>query len=169
MNVDKMIERRVPRTLQYGVIQMMLFVMGMMLAVGVVEETGAVRWLATRCDAHVHNIWLMGVLAGVVGSVLDNFATALSFFSLYPVAEPVDPTLTDPYALAFSMNGQYWKVVAYCGAVAGNILAIGSMSGVALLKLERMPVLWYLRHVGWKAFLGWLAGLLVMLIQASVY
>ena len=41
MNMDAMVERRTPLVLQYGVIQMMLFVMGMMLAVGVVTETGA--------------------------------------------------------------------------------------------------------------------------------
>ena len=41
MNMDAMVDRRTPRVLQYGVIQMILFVMGIMLAVGVVKETGA--------------------------------------------------------------------------------------------------------------------------------
>ena len=78
-NVDKMIQSRIPRVLQYGVIQMMLFVMGMMLLIGVVKETGAVSWLAAWCNANIHNVWIMGIIAGVVSSVLDNFATAASF------------------------------------------------------------------------------------------
>ena len=41
MNMDAMVDRRTPRVLQYGVIQMILFVMGIMLSVGVVKETGA--------------------------------------------------------------------------------------------------------------------------------
>lgn len=45
MRTDEMIQRRVPRVLQYGVIQMMLFVMGIMLALGVVKETGAFEQL----------------------------------------------------------------------------------------------------------------------------
>ena len=39
MSVDKMVERKMPRALQYGVQQMILYVMGFMLAVGVVQET----------------------------------------------------------------------------------------------------------------------------------
>ena len=168
MNVEKMIERRIPRSLQYGVIQMMLFVMGLMLAVGVVEETGAVRWLAVRCDAYIHNIWIMGALAGLVSSVLDNFATALSFFSLYDVSKEISLASTDKYALYFASNGYYWKAVAYCCAVAGNIFAFGSMSGVALLKMERLPIMWYFRNVGWKAFVGWLVGFLVLMLQTII-
>lgn len=38
MNADQMIQRPVPRVLQYGVIQLMLFVMGIMLAVGAIYE-----------------------------------------------------------------------------------------------------------------------------------
>ena len=163
MNVDKMIERRMPRVLQYGVLQMMLFVMGMMLAVAVVEETGAVRWLAYRCDEYVHSIWLMGVVTGLVSSVLDNFATALSFCSLYPVENTI---LGDDYANAFATNGSYWKVVAYCSAVGGNILAVGSMSGIAMLKMERIPVLWYFKNVGLKDLAGGLVGLVSLWLIA---
>ena len=39
-NNDQMLQRRELRVMQYGVIQMMLYVMGMMFAVGVVQETG---------------------------------------------------------------------------------------------------------------------------------
>lgn len=161
LDVDKMTERRMPRQLQYGVLQMILFVMGMMLAVGVVEETGAVRWLARVCDTHLHNVWLMGVIAGVVSTVLDNFATSLSFFSLYNV---VDYPEGNNYVAHFAQNGYYWKIIAYCAAVAGNILAAGSLSGVALIKMERIHVGWFFRNVGLKAVLGACLGLAVMIL-----
>ena len=81
MNMDAMVERRTPRVLQYGVIQMILFVMGMILAVGVVKETGAFydlsSWIGTS-EEHP-NVWLHGVAAGVLSTVLDNFATAMNF------------------------------------------------------------------------------------------
>ena len=164
MNVEKMIQRRLPRVLQYGVLQMMLYVMGLMLAVGVVEETGAVRWLANRCDAYIHNIWIMGTLSAVVSSVLDNFATALSFFSLYDVSDAVG----DAYHNAFVQNGCYWKVVAYCTAMGGNILAFGSMSGLALIKMERIHIGWFFKNVGVKALVGGIIGLVVMVVIAQM-
>jgi len=164
MNVDKMVERKMPRSLQYGVQQMILYVMGFMLAVGVVQETGAVHWLAEAIDAHVHNCWILGAVAGLISSVLDNFAASLSFFSLYPVAE----SAAGGYGEAFLQNGIYWKIIAYSTALAGNIVAIGSMSGVALLKMERMRITWYMAHVGWKAAAGWMAGLAVMALTLLV-
>ena len=164
MNVDKMVERKMPRSLQYGVQQMILYVMGFMLAVGVVQETGAVHWLAEAIDAHVHNCWILGAVAGLISSVLDNFAASLSFFSLYPVAE----SAAGGYGEAFLQSGIYWKIIAYSTALAGNIVAIGSMSGVALLKMERMRITWYMAHVGWKAAAGWMAGLAVMALTLLV-
>ncbi len=166
-NVVKMTGKRIPRVLQYDIIQMMLFVTGMMLAVGVVSETGVTRWLAGICDTYIHNVWVMGAIAGVISSVLDNFATALSFFSLYPVNET--PDLANTYSSLFATNGCYWKVVAYCTALTGNILAVGSMSGIAMLKMERMPVMWYFKKIGPKALLGWAAGLLVMILLAPLF
>lgn len=163
MNTDQMIQRRVPRVLQYGVIQMMLFVMGMMLAVGVVSETGAVDWLAGQIDAHVHNVWLMGAVTYLVSTVLDNFATAMSFFSIYhPISDSMAGSST--YLHSFVQNGAYWKVVAYCAAVGGNVLCTGSMSGLALMKMERMHVGWYFSRVGLPALLSGALGLALLWI-----
>lgn len=153
-NVDKMIQSRIPRVLQYGVIQMMLFVMGMMLLIGVVKETGAVSWFAAWCNTNIHNVWIMGIIAGVVSSVLDNFATAASFFTLYDVSASAQGA-----AAGLAQNGIYWKVIAYSVVVGGNVLAVGSMAGLSLLKMEHMHVGWFLRNVGWKALLGGIAGL----------
>lgn len=164
MNVDKMVERRMPRALQYGATQMILFVMGMMMAVAVVKETGAIHWLADIIDCHVHNCWVVGVVAGLVSSVLDNFAASLSFFSLYSVA---DGNVAG-YAANFAENGCYWKIVAFSTAVAGNLLTLGSMSGVALVKMERVRMMWFLRNVSWKALLGWIAGLAVMAVSMAL-
>lgn len=161
-DVDKMTQRRIPRVLQYGVIQMMLFVMGLMLAIGVVQETGAIRWLSHLCDEHIHDVWIMGVIAGAFSSVLDSFASAMSFFSFHDVWIPGVHGVADAYDSSFMENGIYWKVIAYATAVGGNVLCIGSMSGLALMKMERIHVGWYLRYVGWKVLLGAVAGLVVL-------
>lgn len=153
-NVDKMIQNRIPRVLQYGVIQMMLFIVGIMLLLGVVKETGAISWLAAWCNANIHNVWIMGIIAGAVSSVLDNVATAASFFTLYDVSASMQAA-----AAGLAQNGIYWKVIAFSVVAGGNILAIGSMAGLSLLKMEHMHVGWFFRNVGWKALVGALAGL----------
>lgn len=154
MDVDKMIQRRVPRQLQYGTIQMMLFIIGMVLMVGVVQETGVMSVTSRWLDDNIHNVWIYGVITGAVSTVLDNFATASSMFSLYSVCD--DGTL-------FDINGQYWKIVSYCAAVGGNVLCIGSLSGMAYLKMERVHLGWFVANIGWKALLGALLGFLALI------
>lgn len=157
MDVDKMIERRVPRQLQYGTIQMMLFIIGMVLLVGVVSETGMTSTVRHWLDSNIHNVWAVGLATGVVSSVLDNFATASSAFSLYPVCDG---------GSLFCTNGVYWKVVSYCAAVGGNVLCIGSLSGMAYLKMEHVHLGWFITNVGWKAVLGALLGLGILAVVA---
>ncbi len=147
MDVDKMIQRRVPFVLQYGVVQLALFVMGIMLAIGVVQETGVIAWLSRWCAENIHNVWLMGVLAAAFSTVLDTFASALSFISLFP---------------DFPLNAIYWKIIAYSTAMGGSTLMIGSVAGLALMKMEHIRVGWYLRNIGWVVILSWLMGMAVL-------
>lgn len=132
MNTNQFAQNRIPGILQYGVIQMMLFVMGMMLAIGVVQETGVTKWIVTEFGFQAQDVWIVAIISGAISSVLDNFATAISFFSLSNAP----------------LNDQFWKMIAYSTAVGGNILCVGSMSGVAFLKMERIHIGWYFRHVG---------------------
>ena len=102
-------------------------------------------------------VWLHGVAAGVLSTVLDNFATAINFFSLPD--EMGQTGLASELSTVYSCNGLYWRVVAFCVMAGGNILGIGTMSGLALMKMERMHVGWFFRHVGWKALVGGIIGL----------
>ena len=171
MDVDKLIQRRIPRVLQYGVIQMVLFVLGIMFAVGVVVETGAVSTLAQWIDDNVHNVWILGIVSGFFGSVLDTFATSMSFVSLHPVVDVANLGLwaDSDYVGDFVRNGVYWKIIAYCSAMGGNMLLIGSVSGLALMKMERIRLGWYLRNVGWICFVAWLIGLAIMWGTTFIY
>lgn len=171
MDVDKMIQRRIPRVLQYGVIQMVLFVLGIMFAVGVVVETGAVSTLSQWIDDNVHNVWILGIVSGFFGSVLDTFATSMSFVSLHPVVDVANLGLwaDSDYVGGFVRNGVYWKIIAYCSAMGGNMLLIGSVSGLALMKMERIRLGWYLRNVGWICFVAWLIGLAIMWGTTFIY
>lgn len=167
MNVDQMIQQPVPRVLQYGVIQLMLFVMGITLAIGVVRETEFIPQLADFCDKNINNIWIMGVFAGLTSCVLDTFATCMSFISLYNIVdvEQTVASMSDAFISTMGQNGLYWKIIAYCSAMGGNVMLIGSISGLALMKMERIHIGWYIKNVGLFAFLGWLGGLAFMWVM----
>lgn len=157
MNMDAMVERKTPGVLQYGVIQMILFVMGIVLAVAVVRETGAFSSLIAWMGDRYENVWINGIAAGVISSVLDNFATMMSFVTMRDSA--FGRMVCDG---PFMQNGAYWKVLAYCVMAGGNVLATGTMSGCALMKMEGVHFGWYFRNVGWKALIANIAGLMVL-------
>ena len=156
MNMDAMVERRTPRVLQYGVIQMILFVLGIMLALGVVRETGVLTKVDDFMGSIADNMLVVGLATQLVGSVLDNFATLMSMVSLHDVAE------SGSNLALYCLNGAYWKIVAYATAMGGNILCIGSMSGLALMKMERIKLNWYFVNVGWVSLVASLAGLVCL-------
>lgn len=170
MDVDKMIQKRIPRVLQYGVIQMILFVLGIMLALGVVSETGIMADVSHWVDDNVHNVWITGVLCGLTSSVLDTFATSMSFISLHSVIDGNSLGLwaDSDYLSAFVKNGIYWKVLAYCSAMGGNILMVGSVGGLALMKMERIHVGWYFRNVGLVSVISWILGLFVLWLTCLI-
>lgn len=167
MNMDAMAERRTPKVMQYGSVQMILFVMGIMLAMGVVKETGAFDVFSDYMSDSPANVWIAGLLSGVFSMVLDNFATAMAFFSMpdVPTAGFIAPEITGPYAC----NGMYWKIIVYCVMAGGNILSVGTVSGLALMKMEHMHVGWFFRNVGWKALIGGCLGLAVMWVMQSCF
>ena len=160
---DEMIHRRVPRVLQYGVLQMMLFVMGSMLALGVVRETGMLDRLLSVFHELIGGVWTVGALTGLLSTVLDSFLSALTIISVPDVVDGIaSQTVTGGFDAALVQNGAYWKIVAFAAAVGGNILCIGSASGLAFVKMERVRVGWYFRNVGWKCLVGALCGLAVL-------
>ena len=158
MNADQMAQRRIPRALQYGALQQMLFVMGIMLGMGVVTETGVWSDVAAWFDTYVHDIWLMGIGAGLLSAVVDSFTIAISNISLFTLGGG-----------ELGTNGAYWSVVAYTTAIGGCLLSIGSISGLALMKMEHVRLGWYVKHMTPKILLGWIVGFIVLWLEMNMF
>ena len=162
MNADQMSQRFIPRALQYGSLQQILFVMGIMLGMGVVTETGVFPDVAQWMDETIHNVWILGIVSGFLSALVDSFTIAISDISLYPV---VKGALPGDYMGSFIANGSYWKIIAYCTAVGGCLLSVGSVSGLALMQMEHIRVGWYLRNMTLKVLAGWAVGLIVLWLE----
>ena len=167
MNADQMSQRLIPRALQYGSIQQILFVMGIMMGMGVVTETGIFPDVAQWMDDTIHNVWILGIVSGVLSSIVDTFTIAISDISLYPVMS--SQAADSAYLSQFTQNGAYWMIVAYTTAVGGCLLSVGSVSGLALMKMEHIRLGWYLRHLTLKVLAGWLVGLAVLWFEIYMY
>ena len=167
MNADQMILRRTPRILQYGSIQLMLFVMGIMLAMGVVQETGAFAIMAGWIDHYVRNVWVTGGMAGLFSGIFDAFTVMMTGISMYPVAETAAASgMADAgYAANFMPNGAFWKIMAYSTAVGGCLLCFTNPSGLALMKMERMHVGWYIKNCTASVVVGWVLGFAVLWLE----
>ena len=154
---DRTTQRRIPMSLQYGVLQQLLFVMGIMLGMGVVTETGVWADVSSWMDTYVHDIWVLGFVAGLLSSTVDSFTIAISNISLYVVG--VGDIAT---------NGSFWKIIAYTTAVGGCLLSVGSISGLALMRAEHVSLLWYIRHLTPKVLLGWVLGYVILWIEINI-
>ena len=168
---DQMSQRYIPKATQYGSLQQILFVMGIMLAMGVVTETGVFADVAEWIDDNVHNIWVLGMVSGLLSGLVDTFTIAISDISLYPVLnyEQLSLVADSEYMSQFAVNGAYWKVVAFSTAVGGCLLCVGSVSGLALMKMEHMHVGWYLKNLAPKVLIGWVIGMVVLMTEISMY
>jgi Na+/H+ antiporter NhaD/arsenite permease-like protein len=167
MNADQMSQRLMPHALQYGSLQQILFVMGIMMGMGVVTETGIFPDVAKWIDDNIHNVWILGVVSGILSSIVDTFTIAISDISLYSV---VDSQMANgEYQSQFTLNGAYWMIIAYTTAVGGCMLSVGSVSGLALMKMEHIRLGWYLRNLTLKVLAGWIIGMVVLWIEISLY
>ena len=158
-NADQMSQRRIPRVIQYQAIQQMLFVMGIMLGIGVVTETGVLTEVADWIDKTIDSLWVVGIVSGLFSSVVDSFMMAVSDISLYDVWNAGD----------YARNGTYWKVIAYCTAVGGCLLSIGNISGVALMKMEHIHLGWYLKNITPKVLAGYIIGLAILFAETLLF
>ena len=155
MQADQMIQRRIPQALQYGALQQMLFVMGIMLAMGVMTETGVLGDIAdTIFSVFGGHVWVIAFMSGLLASFVDTFTVAMTNISFFPVSDGI-----------FAQNGIYWTLIAFCTAIGGCMLLFGSTSGIALMKMERIRISWYLRNLTPKILAGFVVGLVILYLE----
>jgi Na+/H+ antiporter NhaD/arsenite permease-like protein len=121
-----------------------LFFLGILLAVAAMQSAGHLELLARILDKYVGNLYLINVLIGLLSSVVDNVPLVAGAMGMYQNIFP-----TDHY---------FWEMLAYCAGTGGSILIIGSAAGVAVMGMEKIDFIWYLKKISLWALIGYLAG-----------
>lgn len=136
-----------------------LFFLGILMAVACLETIGVLTQLGTGLNvAFNSNHFMVTGIIGVLSSIVDNVPLVAGCMGMYPVAEMGD----------FAQDGIFWQLLAYCAGVGGSMLIIGSAAGVVVMGLEKITFGWYMKHISWIAFVGYLVGILCYYLQRVV-
>ena len=156
-------EHRLPSIISRIDMSSILFFLGILMAVAVLQATGILATAAEWLDAKVHNVYIINILLGILSSIVDNVPLVAAAMGMYPV-EAAGAT---GYAANFVVDGTFWEFLSYCAGVGGSMLIIGSAAGVIAMGLEKISFGWYLKRFSLLALVGYLAGAAVYILEAE--
>jgi Na+/H+ antiporter NhaD/arsenite permease-like protein len=122
-----------------------LFFLGILLAIGCLESTGLLQSLAVSMNDTIGNQDLIILLIGLASAIVDNVPLVAATMGMYDLS-------------SFPTDHKIWEFLAYCAGTGGSILIIGSAAGVAIMGMEKINFLWYLKRISLLALLGYFAG-----------
>ncbi|MEE0937789.1 MAG: sodium:proton antiporter NhaD [Bacteroidales bacterium] len=124
-----------------------LFFLGILMAVSCLNEAGHLGLLAGALN-ELGNVYVINVVIGVLSSIIDNVPLVAAAMGMYPIEATG----------AFMVDGAFWEGLAYCAGTGGSLLIIGSAAGVAVMGMEKIDFIWYLKKISLWALIGYLAG-----------
>ena len=156
---DDTMAKRVSDLLSRIDLSTIMFFLGILMAVAVLQEIGVLTALGSGLnDVFAGNYYVINGIIGVLSSIVDNVPLVAGCMGMYPVAETG----------AMAIDGIFWQLLAYCAGVGGSMLIIGSAAGVVVMGLEKITFGWYLKRITWIAFVGYLAGIVTYWLQQAL-
>ena len=89
---------------------------------------------------------------------VDNVPLVAAVQGMYPMSPE-----------GFIANHPFWEFLAYCAGTGGSLLIIGSAAGVAVMGMEKIDFIWYLKKISWLAFAGYVAGAVVFVAMNLMF
>lgn len=167
-DLEESIKNRVSKVLKHIDMPTILFFLGILMSVAGLQSAGILGTAADFLDKNIHEVFTISTTVGVLSSVVDNVPLVAACMGMYPVALPdVIAASADPvYMQAFAQDGLFWILLTYCAGVGGSILIIGSAAGVIAMGLEKIDFWWYLKNVSILAFIGYIAGVVIIYLES---
>lgn len=125
-----------------------LFFLGILMAVAALESLGMLFNFAIDLDHAIPNRDIVVGILGVGSAIIDNVPLVAASIGMF--SEPIDHPL--------------WHFIAYSAGTGGSILVIGSAAGVVAMGMEKINFFWYLKKIGFLAFLGFVSGGIVFIL-----
>ena len=132
-----------------------LFFLGILLAVAALQSFGLLKELAGFFSSTLKNDYLIGIALGLLSAIVDNVPLVAASQAMYDLT--IYPT-DDPF----------WEFLALTTGTGGSAIIIGTAAGVAVMGIEQINFMWYLKKIGWLALIGFAAGIAVFLLQIKL-
>jgi len=129
-----------------------LFFLGILLAVGALQSFGMLKNLASFFDNHLKNDYLIGISLGFLSAVVDNVPIVAAVQGMYDTSQ-------------YPTDHRFWQFLALTSGTGGSMIIIGSAAGVAVMGIEKVDFIWYLKKIAWIAMIGFFAGVLAFIGQ----
>ncbi len=132
-----------------------LFFLGILLAVTALQSMGILASLAAYLNTGLKNDYLIGISLGLLSSVVDNVPLVAAAQGMYDLQ-------------AYPPDHNFWSFLALTTGTGGSAIIIGSAAGVAVMGIERINFMWYLKKISWLALIGFAGGIFAFLLQLSL-
>lgn len=150
-------------TLEHVDVPTVLFFLGILMAVSCLKVAGILNGMAMGLnnaflDMHIGQesvgFFLIDLIIGILSAIIDNVPLVAAVQGMYPLGD----------GAIFDVNHPFWEFLAYCAGTGGSLLIIGSAAGVAVMGMEKIDFIWYLKKITPLALAGYLAGALTFIL-----
>merc|ERR1712176_83920 len=148
-------EMKVPAALSKLDTSGILFFLGILMSIGVLDKSGLLKDLAIFLNNNLPSQDIIATVIGLASALIDNVPLVAATMGMYDLAD-------------YGTDDKLWQLIALCAGTGGSILVIGSASGVALMGLEKVDFLWYAKNVSVGAAIGYFAGIATYLAQNAI-
>lgn len=133
-----------------------LFFFGILMSIAALETAHILPELAKGLNTFFNgDINLIAISIGMLSSLFDNVPLVAALQSMYSLE-------------VFHTDHYFWELLAYTAGTGGSCLIIGSAAGVAVMGMEKIDFIWYLKNISWIAFIGFIAGALSLIVEAAL-
>ena len=133
-----------------------LFFFGILMSISSLEVVGILPQMANKLNTSIGNINIVAIVIGLLSSIFDNVPLVAALQSMY--------SLND-----FPQDHYFWELLAFTAGTGGSCLIIGSAAGVAVMGMEKIDFFWYLKKISWIAFIGFISGVTIFLLQQHLH
>ena len=145
----------VARALQRIDTPSILFFLGILLAVSALQSFGLLKELAGFLTNTLKNEYAIGIALGLLSAIVDNVPLVAASQGMYDLS-------------TYPTDHPFWEFLALTTGTGGSAIIIGTAAGVAVMGIEQIDFMWYLKKIGWLALVGFAAGILVFLLQRQL-
>lgn len=133
-----------------------LFFLGILLAVSALQSFGILKELANFLSSSLKNHYLIGIVLGLLSAIVDNVPLVAASQGMFDLA-------------TYPTDHPFWEFLALTTGTGGSAVIIGTAAGVAVMGIEQISFMWYLKKIGWLALIGFVAGILIFLLQIKLF